>query len=500
MLWLHEYNLENSNIKILDKLPNRRKIEITPIGGFYDRLFTPRRKHMIDKNDQSIGKNKAVTISMILTLALPAIIENVLQVFLGVADTYFVSKLGTEAIAAVGATNLTMNLFISLFLAVSVGATAVISRYVGGNNTKQAVNSSKQALILGLFIGAVFGVVNVIFAPQIMSMLGAEDAALAYSIPYYRIVAGPLFLVGGIYALSSTLRASGDTKSPMKAAAISNVVNIILDYILIFGIFNIPGMGIKGAALATTIARCVNLILLIRVLGGYNSPLHIDFTSKWTIERKTIKAILKIGFPAAIEKIIMRSGQLLYGGMIISIGTAAYAAHNIAGTIESFSYLPGMGFGVAAATLVGQQLGAKQKSQAVKAGKLSYMLGTGLMMMVGLVFFVFARPLATLFSKDKEVIDQVVIVLRIIACFQPFLSSTLVTTSALQGGGDTKFPMYISLLGIWGVRVLGVYILSIKLGFGLVGVWSAYALDVTIRGTILWKRFMNGRWLSSNVV
>ncbi len=205
--------------------------------------------------------------TLILSLAVPAIIENVLQVFLGVADTYFVGRIGTEAIAAVGVTNLTMSLFIAFFLAVSVGLGAVVSRHVGAGNTKIAEHNAKQAMIIVTILGGVLGFVNILFAGQILGFLGAEKAVLQYAIPYYRIVAGPVFLIGATYALSSTLRAAGDTKSPMKAAAISNIVNIILDYVLIFGILGIPGMGIIGAAIATTISRIVHLIVLVRVLG-----------------------------------------------------------------------------------------------------------------------------------------------------------------------------------------------------------------------------------------
>lgn len=455
---------------------------------------------MIDKKSENIEGIIPSGFGLILSLAIPAIIENVLQVFLGVADTYFVGRIGTEAIAAVGVTNLTMNLFIAFFLAVSVGATAVISRYVGAGNTKMAEHSTKQAMIIVAVLGGVLGLVNVIFAKSILGFLGAEEAVLSYAVPYYRIVAGPVFLIGSIYALSSTLRAAGDTKSPMKAAAISNIVNIVLDYILIFGVLGIPGMGIIGAAIATTISRMINLLILVRVLGGYRSPLHIDFKSRWKADERTIRTILNVGAPASIEKLIMRSGQLVYGGMIISIGTQAYAAHNIAGTIESFSYLPGMGFGVAAATLVGQNLGAGSAEEAYDVGKKSYILSTVFMMAVGLVFFVFARPLVELFSSDMAVIDQAVSVLRIIALFQPFLSSTFVITSALQGAGDTRFPMYLSLVGIWGIRVVGVYVFSLVWGLGLVGVWLAYAMDVTIRGTILWLRFNGRRWEGINVV
>lgn len=190
----------------------------------------------------------------------------------------------------------------------------------------------------------------------------------------------------------------------------------------------------------------------------------------------------------------MRSGQIMYGGMIIRIGTEAYAAHNIAGTIESFSYLPGTGFSIAAAALVGQNLGRKDKNSQKMAAD-AYFLSVILMVTLGAIFFIAAPFLASIFTEDLVVRDLVVKVLRIIALFQPFLAITLVMTAALQGAGDTKFPMYTSLIGIWGVRVLGLYILSIHFNFGLVGVWLAYALDITLRGIIILIRFLKGKWL-----
>ncbi len=436
----------------------------------------------------------------ILVLAIPAIIENVLQVFIGVVDTYFVGKLGTEAIAAVGVTNLTMNLFISFFLALGVGTTAVVSRLIGAQNSKKAESALKHAVVMVVAIGFLIGGVNVIFARPILRLLGASNTVLNFAVPYYQIVAGPIVFLGLIYVLSSGLRASGDTKTPMKAAFISNMINAILDYILIFGAFGFSGLGIVGAAAATTIARMVNVLLLVVALQKRTGKIKLNLRNHWKIDLDLMHVITKVGIPAAIERLIMRSGQLIYGGMIISIGTTAYAAHNIAGTIETFSYLPGMGFGVAAATLVGQNLGAGHEEKAEEAGRNAYKLSTLFMMVVGGIFFIYARPLAKLFSTDKVVIDQVVNVLRIIALFQPFLCSTLVVTSALQGAGDTKFPMITSLIGIWGIRVIGVYVLGIKMGFGLSGVWLAYALDVTVRGIILFARFKKGKWKLTSVV
>lgn len=373
---------------------------------------------MLDHKIEKSNLIRPPTYKEILILAVPAIIENILQVLLGVSDTYFVGKIGKEAIAAVGVTNLMMNLFIAFFLAVSVGATAVIARYIGSKKTAKAANSSKQALILAILIGGIMGGGNLIFAPLILEALGIETNVLTLAVPYFRIVTGPVFLVGVIYTLSSTLRAAGDTMSPMKAGAVANIINIVLDYVLIFGIFGIPGMGIVGAAIATSISRIFNVYMLARVLNGYQSPLHIDFKSQWRLDYQCVKNILRVGLPASIEKLIMRSGQLVYGGMIISLGTSAYAAHNIAGVIESFSYLPGMGFGVASATLVGQNLGANNRKAAYEAGKKSYMLSTLFMMVLGALFFMFAEPLVFLFTNEDDVALQAVRVLKIIALFK----------------------------------------------------------------------------------
>lgn len=434
------------------------------------------------------------TIVIVTTLAFPAMIENILQVLIGVVDTYFIGKIGTEAIAGVGVTNLIMNIYIAFFLALGVGTTAIVSRNIGGNNIGNANNAVRQSIVMALGIGTVFGIINFIFSKSILILLGAEERVIQYALPYFFSVAVPSVFLCLMMILSSSLRGAGDTKTPMKIAIVANIINIVLDYILIFGIFDFTGLGILGAGIATTISRIVGVMLLLRKINSDKTKIHINILEKWHIDKDVLKSITKIGLPAAFEKLIMRFGQLVYGGMIIKIGTEAYAAHNIAGTIETFSYLPGMGFGVAAATLVGQNLGANKNDEAQKIGLMSYFLATGFMVVVGAIFYIFAPLLAGLFSEDLEVIDLVVKVLRIIALVQPFLCITLVITSALQGAGDTKFPMYSTFIGIWGIRVLGVYLLGIKLNWGLVGVWLAISIDITIRGIILMTRFMKGRW------
>ena len=453
---------------------------------------------MIDEsiNHKKIHKENIISI---MALAIPAMIENILQVLLGTIDTYFIGKIGIEAIAGVGITNLIMNIYIAFFLALGVGTTAIVSRNIGANDIDNANKVVRQSIIMAIGIGSIFGVINLIFSKDILLILGAEERIIEYALPYFLSVAVPSVFLCLMMTLSSSLRGAGDTKTPMKVAFIINIINVILDYILIFGIFNFNGFGILGAGMATTISRIVGVVLLLWEINRDKTKIHINIFEKWYIEKSILKSITKIGFPAAIEKLIMRFGQLVYGGIIIKIGTEAYAAHNIAGTIESFSYLPGMGFGVAAATLVGQNLGAKKPDEAEKTGLISYFLATGFMVVVGMIFYIFAPFLAGIFSEDLEVIDLTAKALRIIALVQPFLSITLVITSALQGAGDTKFPMYSTFIGIWGIRVLGVYIIGLQLNLGLVGVWLAVAIDIVIRGIILIIRFMKGKWKEINV-
>jgi putative MATE family efflux protein len=429
-----------------------------------------------------------------MTLAVPVIIENILQVLLGTTDTYFAGKLNSNAIAGVGITNLIMNIYIAFFTAVGVGTTTIVSRNIGLKQTEKVDDAVKQSIILTVIISLIVGGISCIFAKPILTILCAKQEVLVYAVPYFMPVAVPSVFLCLMLVLSSALRGAGDTKTPMVATIIANLINIILNYVLIFGIWNFKGLGIVGGGLATTIARIIAVILLLTSLCKEKTVIKLNISSKWSIDKKLLLSISRIGIPAGIEKLIMRFGQLIYGSVIIALGTSSYVAHNIAGTIESYSYLPAMGFGVAAATLVGNNLGVNKPEEAKKYAIVSNMLSTILMVIIGIFFFIAAPFLAKLFTNDKEVQSLVVSVLRIIALFQPFLSLTMVISSALQGAGDTKFPMYSTLIGIWGIRVVLGYVFAIIFKLGLVGIWLAYSLDIVIRGIILLLIFLNDKW------
>lgn len=433
-----------------------------------------------------VKRNKDNIITIFL-LAMPVIIENILQTLLGTVDTYFAGQISDSAIAAISVTNLIVNVFIAFYTAISIGTSAIISRNVGRCDFQEANATIKQSNILGIIIGILVGIVNLIFYKPILMISGASNEILSYTVPYYMVVVVPSVFLCLSLILSSCLRATKDTITPMIATGIANVLNIFLNYIFIK-----LGFGIMGLGLATTISRMVNVfILLLKLVNG--SVIKLDLTNI-KIKKDILNSIMRIGIPAGVEKLVMRLGQLVYNSMIISIGISAYVAHNIAGNIESYSYIPAMGLGVATATLVGISLGEDNTKKAKNIVFLSDFIATIFMISIGIIFFIFAPQFARIFTGTKEIQEMVVKVLRLIALFQPFAAITQIFTSALQGAGDTKFPMYATLIGIWCGRVAVGYLLGVTFGLGLLGVWLGYALDITIRGIILLNRFLNGKW------
>lgn len=438
-------------------------------------------------------------IKSILLLAYPLIMENLLQVSMGIFDNYFVSRLGTESIAGVGITNLIMNIYMSFFFAVGVGTTALVSRHLGAEEKKKASDSAQQAFLLSIILGLSIGVINLVFHKQILMLLGLDASLLSAATPYFLVVAGPSVFLSMSIMISSSLRGAKDTKSTMRIAIISNFVNIILDPILIFGIFGIDGMGIIGAGIATSFSRMIGVILLMRKTSSSNSKIRINYRSTFKYDKTIMKNITKIGIPVAIERLLMRVGQLVYYSFIIGLGTKVYAAYVVSGTLDSFAYIPGIGIGGAAAALVGTSLGAREKEEAYRYGMGSLLIGIVFMTVIGLTNFIFAPAIADLFTKDAVVKANIIYILRLTTLLEPLTAITLVISPALQGAGDTKRPMIYTLFGIWVFRVFGCYLLVQRMGYGISAVIFTVFLDLFLRSIMLLVRFRKREWQTIKV-
>lgn len=421
----------------------------------------------------------------ILSLAIPATIENILQTLVGFIDTMMISRIGLLAVTAVGVANTILNVYVAVFIALGVGASALIAQYLGANKAKESQKITNQSVVLALVVGLIFSIVSLLFGKPLLATMGASDEVLVYSTQFFYIVGGTSVFISLMTVLGSILRATGDTKTPMKVTAIVNIGNIVLDYILIFGLGPIPALGVIGTAIGTAVSRLIGTILLLNKVQKSTSP--IDFSTLF--KKSNYKFLINLTIPATLERLVMHLGQVLYFGLIVSIGAKTFAAHSIAGNIESFTYMPAYGLATASATLVGNSIGAKDLSKASHYAYSAAKYGVISMSILGVILF-FGSPLfATLFTNDSEAINQIVTALRIDSFAQPVLAISLITTGSLQGMGDTKSPLYSTAFGMWVIRVVGVIVLSKIFNLGIAGVWLSIAIDLSLRSLFLVYRF-----------
>nr|WP_139070161.1 MATE family efflux transporter [Bacillus sp. FJAT-27225] len=430
-------------------------------------------------------KTNKQKLGVILALALPAMIENILQTVVGFVDTLFVAKIGLNEVTAVGVANAILAVYLAIFMAIGVGTSSLISRNIGAGEMGRAKSIARQSTIISIIAGILFAIITLLFSDPLLRMMGATEEVLTDGRLYLQIVGLSSVFIALMLTFGSILRAAGDTKTPMKVSLWINVVHIALDYILIFGLIGLPGFGVAGAAWATVIVR----ILGTFALYYYIKKSSVSFSMFGGGSKEDTRSILSLSTPAAMERLVMRLGQVLYFGLIVKIGSDTYAAHTIAGNIETFSYMPGYGLAVAATTLVGQHIGAKRFRDAYQYGILTTGVAVGFMSLIGVVLYFLSPWFATWFTKDQNAIDMVVTALRIDAFAQPALAVGLVLAGALQGSGDTKSPMYSTAIGMWGIRVIGVYILGIQLGMGIAGIWISIAIDLYVRGAYLFYKF-----------
>ncbi|HHY46576.1 MAG TPA: MATE family efflux transporter [Firmicutes bacterium] len=437
----------------------------------------------------------------VLQLSGPALAEMLLITLVGMADLIMVGRLGPAAIAAVGLSNQPMLFASGAFMALNVGTTALVARFIGAGRTDAANAVTRQSLILTIIAGFVFSVIGWFFSGWVIRMMGAEADVMPLGTSYLRIVAGGgLFMVLPM-SLFSALRGAGDTRTPMAINVACNLLNIMGNYILIYGKLGLPAMGVAGAALSTTLSRVIASAMGFYVVihGRSHSPIRLSMRDSYRLDSKIIRRILKIGIPATIEQLILRGGQLVYARIVSGFGTTIFAAHQIGMNILGLSFTPGQAFAIASTTLVGQGLGAGKPDLAEKSAMETRRLGMLVSGFMALAFILFGRQLAWLYSNDPNVINKSATVLKIVGLVQPAQSTQFILAGGLRGAGDTKFPLYVTLIGIWGVRVTLAYILGVLLGWGLVGVWMGTAVDQLVRSVLIYRRFSGGAWKGTRI-
>ncbi len=437
----------------------------------------------------------------IVLLAVPMILELGLESVFAVVDMFFVGKLpnADSAIATVGLTESVMTLVYTLGIGLSVGATAIVARRVGEKNYVDAAKSGTQAIILSVLISIVIAIIGLIFAKQILLLLGAKEVVAEMGKTFTRILfaSSPsiilLFLINGIF------RGAGDATMAMKSLWIASGVNIVLCPILIFGIGPIAPLGLNGAAWATAIGRTCGVLFQCYYLYKGTRLINIR-KSYFTLDSTNVKAIVKVAGPATLQFFI-QSGSWIVMTYLVSTtgGTAASAGYQIAIRNIIFFILPAWGISNAAATLVGQNLGAGQPARAEQSAMLTATYNVVFMLFVTLLFVFFSTEIIGLFTSEPALIAYGSSALQIIGYGYAFYGIGMVMIQSLNGAGDTTTPTYINIFSFWLLQIPLAWVLAHYFSMGPTGVFVAIPISETVLALLAWYYFKKGKWKAVKV-
>ncbi len=443
----------------------------------------------------------------VFQLAMPAVSEQILNTTVGLMDVLLVGRLpaaaaavlGYSSAAALAATGLANEMYwttILLFMAIGTGCTALTARAKGAHDREMGNEALRQGLLMGLISAIVMMVVVMFGAHTLMSVYRADAlvtglGARVLTILSYALIPTAIGMIG-----MAAMRGAGDTRMPLYIMIAVNIINVGLSYLLIGGAFGLTPLGVEGAAIGAAVARTVGAIATIVVLLRGRAGLHL---TRWVAPHlDMMRRIIRVGLPFAGEQAVFQGALMVFLGMITQLGTNAYAAHNVVIRIESLSFLPGWGYGIAASALVGQALGAKRPEEAQAATTEAFKQTSALMIVLGGIMVLVPGFLLRLFIFDESVVQAGIVPLQIAGVFQIGMGANFVYSGALRGAGDTKWPLYTKIIATWGLRLPMSY-LMLQWGYGLNGVWIAMGLDFFIQAVLAYVRFRQGNWRTMQV-
>ncbi len=434
---------------------------------------------------------KAYMRRQIFRLAWPVILEMSVIMLVSVVVTAMVGRFGAVSLASVGLATLVQFSSAMVFAAAGTGSAAIVSREVGAGNWDAVRAVTGQAVLLAALFGVALALTGIAVAGPVFAVIGAdpEVAVLAADLLRIMFLFTPFYLVLAVG--NAILRGMGETRRAFVISTASNLIGLAVSAALAFGWLG-PGLGAYGVAWGNILFQLLGGVMVLAVLAA--DP-RIRLRAKMVLryDRAVIARILAISLPAAGEQLAMQGGRIAFTFMLAGVGTVQFAAHQIAVQAESFS-LPGFGLSVAVMTLTGINLGRglphRARQYVWQTGKIA-LAGMGAM---GIIFLLFARPLTALFIDDPAVLHWSTLCVMIAALEQPTIAVTYVLAGALRGAGDTKWPMYVTTLGVWVARIPLIYLLIVVLHYDITIAWLVTAADFLLRSIVLWRRFTGGSW------
>lgn len=442
-------------------------------------------------------------IAVIMSLAWPTMLEQLMQTAVQYIDTAMVGSLGTQATAAVGATTTVNWLIGSSVSALSIGFLSFIARALGAGDEQGAKRAVSQAVLAVLVTGMFFTVLTLTLAPMVPVWMQVDTGICDLAAAYFFILYLPMLPRAASIIFGTVLRAAGDTKTPMKIGVAVNLTNVVLNYLLIyetramtlFGVsFTMPGagQGVIGAAAASAAAFAVGGVLITVKL--WKHPKVSPKGQSLAPDMSILRPCLRVALPNMLQRFGTSLGYVAFASMINSLGEVATAAHTIANTVESAFYIPGYGMQTAAATLAGNAYGAKDKRRMEELSAMFIPLEIGLMILSGGALFVMASGLMHIFSRSEEVIALGAAVLRMVAVSEPFYGFSIIIEGMMQGVGKTRQPFIYNVTGMWLVRIVGTFICTQVLGMGLVSAWACMIAHNLLLFVLFMISYVRGSW------
>lgn len=429
----------------------------------------------------------------VVLLAIPMILEMMMESVFAVVDIFFVGRVGNEAVSTVGLTESMLTIVYSIGMGLSMGATAIVARRIGEKNTEAASRSGAQAIVLSLMITLCVTVTGIVFAPNLLKLIGGNDTMVAHGVIFTRTIFGGSISIMLLFLINGIFRGAGDASIAMRSLVIANACNIILCPVLINGWGPFPKMGLEGAAIATTTGRSIGVLYQVYKLFGKNIALKLKldyFIPDW----KLMGSVFALGWTGALQFLIGSASWIVLASIMIHFGEGPMAGYMVAIRLIMFFLLPAWGMSNAAATLVGQNLGAKEPKRAEQSVWKVAQYTMLFMFIVSIFFYFFSPPLVDFMNPDPTARKYAIQVLRTVSLGYVFYGLGMVMTNALNGAGDTKTPTIINIIGFWAFQIPVALLLTQYFNFGPQGVFIAIVsaeVLITIIATIV---FMRGKW------
>ena len=429
----------------------------------------------------------------ILLLSVPMVLEMSLESVFAVVDIFFVSRLGSNAVAAVGLTESLLTVVYALAMGLGIGATALVARRIGEKDHEGAAHAAVQAVLLALGISLVLGVSGFLLAPRLLGLMGASPEVIDIGLGYARIMLGGEVAIVILFVVNAIFRGAGDAAIAMRVLWLANLINLVLCPVLILGLGPFPALGVTGAAIATTTGRSIGAAFALWRLTRRDGRVPVG-RRHLALDFRVMGQIIRLAGSATLQTLIGTASWLGMARILATFGSPVLAGYTVAMRVVVFAILPSWGLSNAAATMVGQALGAGKPDRAEKAVWRACTYNLVFLGVVGAAFVALAGPIVRLFSTEPEVVRHGSTALRVVAAGFPLYAYGMVLTQSFNGAGDTWTPTWINFAVFWAFEIPLAYVLAVSMGIGPLGAFWAITIAFSTMAVVSGLIFRRGKW------